>query len=491
LITILAKWPGLLAVESVLAAVVFAVVAGLVWMLRRRGPALHVALWSLVFIRLVLPPGLAHPLGAGNLVDALVESRLGARAHSFDHAGAGSAGAACPVAVPTETKTSAPAASSPLFGALWFLGFAVVSAAYLRRIGAVRRLVSASNPVADARVVRMGESWRRRLGVKRRVRIVTSDTGTAPFTMGVFRPIIYLPMELMDDIRSVEAAVAHEMGHVARFDALWLRLQQIVQAIYFFNPIVWISGARLIESRERLCDETVMAAGGFAARDYVGGLITVLRLDLRGAGAPTMSARTRRIGARISNILDSRPRHPRVGFSVALCCVIGVFILPMGTAGSSAPPEVENQVEQVPVPINTAEAVELKNPVAGSRVTRGWGPGRDPFSKNGVFHKGIDLAAGTGTPVHAPADGVVETATEAYEPLPAAGTVVILSHGDGLQTFYSHLGTLEVSVGQKVAQGDVIATVGSTGKSTGPHVHFEVRVNGERKDPALFVEDWN
>ena len=74
--------------------------------------------------------------------------------------------------------------------------------------------------------------------------------------------------------------------------------------------------------------------------------------------------------------------------------------------------------------------------------------------------------------------------------MPSAGTVIVLDHGDGMQTFYSHLGTLEVEPGQQVARGEIIATVGSTGKSTGPHVHFEVRKDGERKDPALFVDDW-
>jgi murein DD-endopeptidase MepM/ murein hydrolase activator NlpD len=92
--------------------------------------------------------------------------------------------------------------------------------------------------------------------------------------------------------------------------------------------------------------------------------------------------------------------------------------------------------------------------------------------------------------VLAPAPGVVLVATEDYEPSPASGTVVIVDHGDGLQTMYAHLGSLAVTDGESVARGQLLARVGSTGKSTGPHLHFEVRVGGEPKDPAEYVADW-
>jgi beta-lactamase regulating signal transducer with metallopeptidase domain len=94
------------------------------------------------------------------------------------------------------------------------------------------------------------------------------------------------------------------MAHVARFDALWLALQHILQAVYFFHPLVWISGAKLNEERERLCDATVVSAGRLTARNYVGGLLNVLRLDLQGVEAPTMTAEKRRIGVRIQNIIE-------------------------------------------------------------------------------------------------------------------------------------------------------------------------------------------
>jgi bla regulator protein BlaR1 len=313
----------------------------------------------------------------------------------------------------------------------------------------------------------------------------------SPFTIGVVRPLIYLPQGVVDDSRCMEAAMAHEMAHVARFDALWLGLQNFLQAVYFFNPVVWIAGSRLNHAREQLCDATVVAADRLAARDYVGGLLYVLRLELRGLGAPTMTARKRRIGMRILNILEREggPR-PMGGLAALVSVVFGILLLPLGSGGASAPPAAVVVVQNAPE-LQHGQDVEFVNPLPDGRMTWSWGPGhRDPFTGMEVSHQGIDLAAPAGTPVASPADGVVRVATEAYEPSPGSGTVIIVEHAEGLVTFYAHLGVLEVIEGERVERGDVIATVGSTGRSTGPHLHFEVRRDGEAVDPAEFVAEW-
>ena len=99
------------------------------------------------------------------------------------------------------------------------------------------------------------------------------------------------------------------------------------------------------------------------------------------------------------------------------------------------------------------------------------------------MHEGIDIAVGQGTPVHAAAGGTVIYAgwMEGY------GNLVVIDHGNGLSTAYGHNSSLASSVGQSVAAGQVIAYSGSTGHSTGPHVHFEVRVNGAPVDPLGYL----
>lgn len=120
------------------------------------------------------------------------------------------------------------------------------------------------------------------------------------------------------------------------------------------------------------------------------------------------------------------------------------------------------------------------------RISSEFGTRTDPI--NGVVktHGGTDIAAATGTPILAAADGMVEMA--GYN-AGGYGYYVKLSHGDGYETLYGHCSVLLVSTGQSVKQGQVIAKVGSTGHSTGPHLHFEVRYNGNKVNPMQFYKD--
>jgi murein DD-endopeptidase MepM/ murein hydrolase activator NlpD len=308
----------------------------------------------------------------------------------------------------------------------------------------------------------------------------------------VVRPVIFVPESVISDHGSIESVIAHEMAHVARWDALWLGLQNFVHAAFFFHPLVWIAGVRLDSARENLCDATVVAAGRIRARTYVGGLLNVLQLDLQGVGAPTMTSRKRRIDVRIRRVLasDGAPR-PRLAAATAVVFLIATFVLPLGPGGpvasgdeSSPRPPGEDRLA------SNREVSDFANPLPGGRVTWRWGKGLDPWTKEEVFHRGIDIAAEAGTVVRAPADGVIVVATETFEQSPASGTVILIDHGDGWTTFYAHLGSLEVAEKQKVSKNDVIAVVGSTGKSTGPHLHFEIRHDGEHVNPAEFVNDW-
>lgn len=99
-------------------------------------------------------------------------------------------------------------------------------------------------------------------------------------------------------------------------------------------------------------------------------------------------------------------------------------------------------------------------------------------------HKGIDVAASTGTPIYASAGGTVTYS--AYNS-GGYGYLIKLSHGNGVETYYGHCSQLLVSSGQSVSQGQLIAKVGNTGRSTGPHLHFEVRVNGSAQNPLNYV----
>lgn len=116
-------------------------------------------------------------------------------------------------------------------------------------------------------------------------------------------------------------------------------------------------------------------------------------------------------------------------------------------------------------------------------VTSDYSVRLDPYTGEKVMHEGIDVAAGLGTPVRAPADGTVVFAGQEG----GYGHVLVLDHGYGLKTRYGHLSRIDVKLGEKVKRGDFIAAVGNTGRSTGPHLHYEVRVNGMADNPRKFI----
>ena len=122
---------------------------------------------------------------------------------------------------------------------------------------------------------------------------------------------------------------------------------------------------------------------------------------------------------------------------------------------------------------------ELYWPVQGARLSQNVGPRRHPVFGYRSCHTGMDLAAGTGTPIGAAATGIVTAVTT----LRAYGRVIVIAHNGGLSTMYAHLSRFNVSVGQGVAVGDTVGFVGSSGWSTGPHLHFEVHINGTPFNP--------
>lgn len=130
-----------------------------------------------------------------------------------------------------------------------------------------------------------------------------------------------------------------------------------------------------------------------------------------------------------------------------------------------------------------AKKLPFNNPSPASDITSSFGNRLDPFLGRLALHAGIDFRAPTGTRILATAPGTVITAgkTGGY------GNMVEIDHGNGITTRYAHLSTILVNVGDRITTGEPIARSGSTGRSTGPHLHYEVRLNGEAVDPMRFL----
>jgi murein DD-endopeptidase MepM/ murein hydrolase activator NlpD len=121
-------------------------------------------------------------------------------------------------------------------------------------------------------------------------------------------------------------------------------------------------------------------------------------------------------------------------------------------------------------------------PVLG-HITDSFGERLDPFSGEGAFHRGVDVASDYGAPVHATADGVITVAADHS----GYGRLVVIDHGFGITTWYAHLSAFSAVPGARVKRGEVIGYTGISGRSTGPHVHYEVRMNNAPVNPWRYM----
>lgn len=128
-----------------------------------------------------------------------------------------------------------------------------------------------------------------------------------------------------------------------------------------------------------------------------------------------------------------------------------------------------------------------RSPINAAFNSSSYGWRIDPFNGNKAFHEGLDFSADTGAPIYAAAGGIVSTAEHTSD----YGNIVKVDHGSGLETRYAHASKLMVKVGDRVEKGQIVALVGTTGRSTGPHLHYEIRLNGNALDPRKYLKASN
>lgn len=173
----------------------------------------------------------------------------------------------------------------------------------------------------------------------------------------------------------------------------------------------------------------------------------------------------------------------------------GTAVDPVDDVGADNLPEMASRMKQMDGTL-TAVAARLQQrarwisqtpaitPVKGI-FTSGFGSRSDPLTHGHGNHQGVDIAAAPGQPVRASADGIVMRAGN----LGGLGNAIFVAHGFGITTRYGHLSKIEVRPGQRVKRGDVIGRVGNTGRSTGYHLHYEVRQDGDPVNPLVYILD--
>jgi len=154
-------------------------------------------------------------------------------------------------------------------------------------------------------------------------------------------------------------------------------------------------------------------------------------------------------------------------------CGLGLFSTPVRAA----------EENKLLLKTNSRAARSFVYPLSGPRISSDFGKRKHPLLGSVRHHDGIDLAAPRGAPVRAIANGLVVFA----DPRGGYGNLIVVVHSDGLSSHYGHLHSMSVRPGSTIKAGQVIGRVGSTGISTGPHLHFEIRTNGVAGDPEKFI----
>ena len=234
----------------------------------------------------------------------------------------------------------------------------------------------------------------------------------------------------------------------------------------------------IAELRARVQDRVDAMAGRLGQLDA-----HILRIDALGKRLTTLA----NVDRRQFNFDDAPPPAPGAATAVPASALMPDLTMRLS--------QLEQQVDLRDAQLSALENVMVAHkisdavrpagrPVGAGIISSYFGERSDPFTGEEGFHKGLDFAGTLGEPVMAVAAGIVTWAGARS----GYGTLVEINHGNGYMTRYAHNETALVSVGQAVTRGERIALMGSTGHSTGPHVHFEVLHNGRAIDPLLFVK---
>jgi len=489
--------------------------AGLIWLgilvitrvFRVGSPRWLTMLWLLVFLRLALPPQWAHPFTPWNLLGPLpIPERL-VNWLDGDHPGRRAEIAAAneshsAVGEESEWPGSIARFLHPgtaehdlLFAVpflLWLSGAMILFSLYLKKIKTFRTIVNEASPVTDPEIAFAVTAWRDLFHVRQQVSVVSSSQFLTPFTAGVRKPVIYLPHLALE---TIEPIIAHEMAHIQRRDNLWMKLLSIIQIAYFFNPVVWYANSRVNLYRESMCDAMVLAKDKISPLRYGQGIMAILKSNLFSAEEidvlPGFGSHRKKLMYRIHHLRGEKPMGKRQAlFLYTIFILIGIFVLPMASAfvqSSKILPDATIAAGQSTAPVQEEKTAFIV-PIQVGKLTAPYGKWINPFTKKEAFHNGVDVAAPTGTEVTAAASGTVTSAiSDIGNETSGNGKYIIIQHENGYETFYSHLDDVLVDIGRHVSAGELIGRVGATGKSTGPHLHFEIRKDGKAQNPEDFV----
>ena len=334
----------------------------------------------------------------------------------------------------------------PIFWLLYLCGMLLFTVMFLQRLYAIFRLIN-----------------RQKVIKKDNLRVVYQSSTAPPLS---FFRYIFLPSHFSRS-RYRDVILEHEIIHSSHLHSLDVIVGELLIIFQWFNPFAWLLRTAIKQNHEYVTDREILKRGF----DKVYYQKALLNQTLHFSGMTVVSPFNqplikKRINA-MSNYDSFNYQNNRLLFIIPLIFAITCLLGSMPHAQPN-----KKSVDMLLCPLNAG------------RVTAEFGEMMHPFKPKTVLHKGIDIAAPKGTDVHAAADGTI-LISGCNE---SSGNYIIIVHKNNYSTFYSHLEKSLVVKDQKVSRGDIIARVGSTGLSTAPHLHFELRLLEESLNPEEMMD---
>jgi murein DD-endopeptidase MepM/ murein hydrolase activator NlpD len=404
---------------------------------------------------------------------------------------------ASPSAVP-----SAVARAVPLMAAIWLLIYAVGLTVAITRQWQARRMwrklraTAQRLSPADLQAHGAFNAGQMREIAQRKLTVLRTDVPISPLLLGARRPCLLLPAHL-DTLSTAQQQmiIAHELHHWRVRDPLCLAIAAALQMVFWFNPTLRWMAKQMEWALELSCDQHVLAGRPQHQRkQYAASLLqqwtTTTPIGVAAFNGATIAARIRHMQKASLPALSPAAAWFTGGALTALL-VAGAMLQP--ALATNIPPSAGSAPKVTATP---GSAAATPAPTTASPAAPSAEPWRAPLDKVRVIsfygvmrsvlptpHKGIDFAATKGTPVHAVAGGTIISAGHLAENDGRYGNAVIIDHG-AQRSLYAHLNSINVKAGQQVQAGQLIGAVGQTGFATGPHLHLEMRQNGQIVDPA-------
>ena len=349
---------------------------------------------------------------------------------------------------------------------------------FLFRLLKVKQLVRAATPVSDAQLL---NAQQQTVITEHHIRVLTTDEKISPLVFGFFQLHLLLPRGVFSmPERQRQLLIEHELTHIKRQDPRAVILFRLCSCLFWFNPFIGYFEKRFLQSMELNCDNQVLSRFPEAKLHYAKALIASLKFSTTrdNNGVTTYfsgpSLKKQDFENRIKMAM-STPPGKQYGLSYRLALVF--LSLAIGSFAIAA---------KSFLPMQAFKDNNLNGilPVVAGRISSDY-EDINAFRGNRP-HKAIDFAAPTGTQVIASFSGKVLIADDTtlhrnY------GKVVLIEHEGQLQSLYAHLDSFAVESGQYVVAGQKLGTVGETGRTTGPHLHFEMLKAGQRANPRLYL----